>query len=109
MAKKWRNLKERMSTAARARVDANVRQTLESMALPEIRRAIGLTQIELAGKLEIGQGNISKLESAADMYLTTLRKYVEALGGELHLTAEFPGGRRFEIDNVGEIGKERAA
>ncbi len=109
MANKWDSLKNRMSPRARARVDARVRKTLESMPLAEIRKAIGMTQKELAGKLEVEQGSVSKVENAADMYLTTLRKYVEALGGELHLTATFPGGRRVEIDHVAEAAERRMA
>lgn len=103
MASQWSNLKRRMSPAARARVDARVKATLSTMPLAEIRKAVGLTQKELAKKLAVGQGHVSKVETAADMYLTTLRKYVEALGGELHLTAVFPGGRRVEIDHVAEL------
>jgi DNA-binding XRE family transcriptional regulator len=103
MAHKWEKLKQRMSPAARARVDARVKETLSTLPLAEIRRAIGMTQQELASKLEVGQGSVSKLENAADMYLTTLRKYVEALGGHLRLTAEFPGGRRMDIDEVGKL------
>jgi hypothetical protein len=41
------------------------------------------------------------VERSADMYLSTLRKYVEAMGGELHLIASFPEGRRFEIVDLG--------
>lgn len=106
MAKKWDTLKRRMSPAARARVDVRVRKTLASMPLAEIRKAIGLTQNELAETLEISQGSVSKIENAADMYLTTLRKYVEALGGELHLTATFSGGRTVEIDHVSALAEE---
>lgn len=98
----WRSLKDGMSPEARARVDRRVAETLASMPLAEIRRAIGLTQIELAETLELGQGNVSKLERQADMYLSTLRRYVEALGGTLHLTAEFPDGRRVEIEGIAD-------
>lgn len=96
-AKKWTKLKQRMSPDARARVDARVAKTIAALPLPEMRKAIGLTQQDLAGRLVTGQGSVSKLEHAADMYLSTLRKYVEALGGELHLVASFPEGRKFEI------------
>lgn len=109
MANKWNNLKARMSEGARARVDAKVKETLASMPLAEIRKAIGMTQADLAKKIELGQGNVSKIENAADMYLTTLRKYIEALGGELHLTASFSGGRKFEIDQVSDITNSRRA
>jgi DNA-binding XRE family transcriptional regulator len=106
MARKWQELKQRMSPAARRRVDARVKETLAAMPLAEVRRAVGLTQEELASRLDVGQGSVSKLENAADMYLTTLRKYVEALGGELRLIAEFPEGRRMEIERVGDVGGE---
>lgn len=96
-AKKWTKLKQRMSPDARARVDARVAKTIAALPLPEMRKAIGLTQQDLAARLVTGQGSVSKLEHAADMYLSTLRKYVEALGGELHLVASFPEGRKFEI------------
>lgn len=109
MANKWNNLKSRMSADARARIDAKVKQTLASMPLAEIRKAIGMTQADLAEKIELGQGNVSKIENAADMYLTTLRKYIEALGGELHLTASFSGGRKFEIDQVSDIANAKKA
>lgn len=105
MARKWNELKQTMSPESRARVDARVRDTLESMPLAEIRRAIGLTQTDLAAQLDMNQGSVSKIEHAADMYLTTLRKYVEALGGELHLTARFPNGRQIEIDQLGDVAE----
>lgn len=103
MARKWDDLKRRMSPAAQARVESQVKEELAAMPLAEVRRAIGMTQAELAQRLELGQGSVSKIENAADMYLTTLRKYVEALGGELELTASFPGGRRVQIDHVSSL------
>lgn len=103
MANKWNNLKRKMSPQARARVDARVKATLQTMPLAEIRKAIGMTQADLAGKLDVAQGSVSKIENAADMYLTTLRKYVEALGGELHLTAKFADGRELEIEHLAEM------
>ena len=103
MANKWSKLTQKMSPEARARVDAQVKAALQSMPLAEIRKAIGLTQAELAGKLDVAQGSVSKIENAADMYLTTLRKYVEALGGELRLTASFGDGRQLEIGQLSEM------
>jgi len=100
--RKWSELMKNMPPEARARVDARVARTLATMPLPEVRKAIGMTQAELAANLETGQGTVSKLERAADMYLSTLRKYVEALGGELHLVASFPEGRRIEIERLGK-------
>lgn len=100
---KWSKLKGSMSPEAQARVDARVRETVAALPLAEIRRALGMTQTELAGSLEVAQGSVSKIENQADMYLSTLRKYVHALGGELHLTAEFPDGRKMEIDRLTEL------
>lgn len=100
MAKKWNELKNKMSPAARARVDARVARSLQSLPLDEIRKAIGLTQADLAERLDVQQSAISKTESAADMYLSTLRRYIEALGGTLHITAEFPDGRSMEIGDI---------
>jgi len=100
MADKWNNLKKKMSPQTQARVDARVKAT----PLAEIHKVIGMTQDELACKLNVAQGSVSKFENAADMYLTTLRKHVEALGGELRLTAKFADGRRIEIEHLAEMG-----
>ena len=101
--KKWATLKARMSAAAQARVNTRVAETLASMRLAEIRKAVGQTQVELANRLDVAQGSVSKIENAGDMYLSTLRKYVEALGGELHLTASFPTGQTVEIGQLGGL------
>lgn len=99
-AKNWKRLKDRMSPQSRARVDARVKATLDALPLAEIRKAIGMTQEELASTLDVGQGSVSKIEHSADMYLTTLRKYINALGGDLVLKATFPNGREFEINQI---------
>jgi DNA-binding transcriptional regulator YiaG len=103
MTHKWSTLKNQMSPAARARVDAKVKASLKAMPLAEIRKAIGTTQPELSARFGSGQSSVSKVENAADMYLTTLRKYIEALGGELHLTASFPDGRSIEIAHIADL------
>jgi len=100
MAHKWNRLKKTLSPAAQARVDARVRETLRALPIGEIRKAVGMTQIELAERLDIAQGSVSKIENATDMYISTLRKYVKALGGELHITAKFSRGRSMEIVDI---------
>ena len=100
--RKWSEIRRQLPPEARARIDARVSRTLANMALPEVRRAIGMTQAELAAGLDTGQGTVSKVERSTDMYLSTLRKYIEALGGELHLLATFPEGRIFEIERIGD-------
>ncbi|MEL7350249.1 MAG: helix-turn-helix domain-containing protein [Cyanobacteria bacterium J06649_5] len=67
-------------------------QTLieEELALQTLRKLIGLTQKEMATRLEIAQEGISRLEQRQDIKLSTLRKYIEALGGKLNIVADFP-------------------
>lgn len=62
----------------------------EEMTLQELRRARKLTQIRLAKALGISQDGVSRLEKRSDLLLSTLRKSVEAMGGNLSLVAEFP-------------------
>jgi len=81
-----------MSPERRTRVAARVKAELALMPLQQIRNARQMTQTRLAELLEIDQGNISKLEQRTDMYLSTLRSYVEAMGGALEIRAVFPDG-----------------
>ena len=62
------------------------------MRLASLRRARQLTQAQLAETLDMRQPSISKLENQEDMYLSTLRRYIEALGGEMEVVARFPDG-----------------
>jgi transcriptional regulator with XRE-family HTH domain len=103
MARKWNELVENMSPERRARLEREAHKAIASMPLAEIRKAIGFTQAELAERLDIAQGGVSKIEHAADMYLSTLRKYVEALGGDLCLTVTFPDGRSIQIDDIAAL------
>ena len=81
-----------MSPERRERVAARVKEELALMPLQQIRNARRMTQTRLAELLEMDQGNISKLEQRTDMYLSTLRSYVEAMGGALEIRAVFPDG-----------------
>jgi transcriptional regulator with XRE-family HTH domain len=62
------------------------------MALDELRTAREFTQAELSQVLRVDQGSISKLERRTDMYIGTLRRYIEAMGGSLQIRAVFPDG-----------------
>lgn len=105
MAKKFDELRQRMSPEARKRADELTAQLLAQMPLQELRRARSLTQEQLASTLGINQAAVSKLERRADMYLSTLRSYIEAMGGELRLVAAFPDGC-VSIDRLGEPSGE---
>lgn len=63
----------------------------EELTLKGLRQALNLTQDEMAQRLEVGQDNVSRLEKRDDLKLSTLRGYVEALGGELQLKVSLPG------------------
>src|SRR5271167_1340377 len=62
----------------------------EELNLRELRRLRKLTQARLSKKLKIGQEGVSRIEKRSDLYLSTLRSYVESVGGELTLVARFP-------------------
>ena len=68
------------------------RELLAEMPLHELRRAKSLTQQDLAKTLRVNQPAIAKLEKRADLYVSSLRSYIEAIGGKLKIVAEFPDG-----------------
>jgi transcriptional regulator with XRE-family HTH domain len=73
------------------KIKARGRQLVaEEMSLQELRKTIGKTQTAIAKRLKIGQDAVSKLETRSDMRVSTLREFVEAMGGELELVARFP-------------------
>ncbi len=92
MAKSFKKLKEKMSPTSRTRAEAKAEKLLEEMPLYELRNARQLTQEKLAKELHVKQSAVSKLERRADMYVSTLREFVRAMGGELEITARFPEG-----------------
>lgn len=92
MARNYEELRAKMRPEARAEVDARVKETLKNMPLDELRAAREMTQVNLAKVLGVPQGSISKMERRTDMYLSTLRSYIEAMGGRLELRAIFRDG-----------------
>ena len=92
MARKFNELKAKMPPKRRARIKAMARHTMSEMLLAEIRKQAGLTQVDVAQTLGIKQPSLSKLETQDDMQISTLRRIIEALGGELELVANLPGG-----------------
>ena len=70
----------------------------DAIALADLRESQSTTQVELAQRLGVNQGNVSRLERRDDLYLSTLRDYVAALGGELELVVRFPDGDEVRIE-----------
>lgn len=87
---KWADLRRQMSPEAQRDVQERVERTARH--LDEIRRARGMTQVTLASAMGVSQAQITKVEHQADLYVSTLRRFVEAMGGELELVARFPDG-----------------
>jgi DNA-binding XRE family transcriptional regulator len=90
----------------RAKIAARTAELIgQEMALQHLRVARRLTQQSIAKVLGVGQDSISRLESRSDMLLSTLRTYVEAMGGSLKLVAEFPDGVAL-LSDLGQVGEE---
>lgn len=92
MARKFSEIEAKMSPASRARSDAIHRKLVAEMPLNELRQARALSQVKLAKVLCINQAAVSKMENRADMYVSTLRDYIRAMGGDLEIVARFPDG-----------------
>ena len=92
MARKFRELEAGMSSEALATSDTIYHRLKETMALEELRDALRMTQRELAQTLNVDQSAISKLEHRTDMYVSTLRRCIAAMGGQLEIRAIFPEG-----------------
>ncbi len=92
----------------RERIDEMKRELLAEMPLHELRRARAMTQRDLARTLNVNQPAVSKLEQRADVYVSSLRSYVEAVGGKLKIVAEFPEGE-VAITNFSDVGEGEEA
>jgi len=92
MARNFKELEEKMSPVTKTRAEAKAKEMMADMLLSEIRKFMGLTQEELASALSVTQPSLSKLENQNDMQISTLRRLIEALGGQLEIIAHLPHG-----------------
>jgi ribosome-binding protein aMBF1 (putative translation factor) len=92
MSKPFNTLRKKMSPQAQKKAAAKTQQMLKEMPLQELRQAHQMSQERLAELLSTKQANISRIERRTDMYISTLRSYIEAMGGELDIVARFPDG-----------------
>ena len=92
MTKPFKRLKEKMSPEVLARAQGKAQKLIAEMPLHELRAARQMTQEKLAEELHVKQAAVSKLERRADMYVSTLREVISAMGGEIVITACFPDG-----------------
>jgi transcriptional regulator with XRE-family HTH domain len=92
MTKRFKDLRAKMSAESRARAHVRAQQMLAELPLQELRQARQMSQEKLAEILGGKQASVSKLEHRTDMYVSTLRSYIEAMGGELDIVARFQDG-----------------
>ena len=104
----FNELTKEFSPERRRRIDEIKTELLAEMPLHELRRARALTQQELAEKLKVNQPAVSKLEQRADVYISSLRSYIEAVGGKLKIVADFPEGE-VAITNFADVGEDQGA
>lgn len=102
MNKKFEQLLQQMPVERQNRIMARAGEIRDEYyvirSLQDLRKALELTQVELAKQLGIRQAAVSKIESQTDMYISTLRRIIEALGGQLHIRASFPNDAEYEIE-----------
>jgi len=94
---RWREVRaKKLSPAQLENIDRAVEQELLEMDLRAVRELIGKTQEEVAGVIEMSQSEVSRFERRRDFRLSTLKHFVEALGGELEIVAAF-GDKRVRL------------
>lgn len=101
MAKSYQLLRQKMSEEARKKSEAKTQELLKEMPLYELRQARALSQQEIGKALNVNQSAVSKMERRSDMYISTLRKVIKAMGGELDIIARFPDGE-VKVNQFGE-------
>lgn len=88
----FKELTKRLPPARKARIADKTAALNTALTLHELRKSLTVSQQELARRLAVGQPAVAKLERRGDMYVSNLRRYVEALGGTLEIAARFPDG-----------------
>lgn len=106
MAHKWRDIRGTFPPEIEGRIRREVIDAAGVMTLYQLREARSLTQVNLAKVLRVNQGAVSRMEKRTDMYVSTLRSYIQAMGGQLQVKAIFPEGE-VEIDQFETLAAPR--
>jgi len=106
MAHKWRDVRGTFSPEIEEKIRQEVIDAAGVMSLYQLREARSLTQVNLAKVLQVNQGAVSRMEKRTDMYVSTLRSYIQAMGGQLQVKAIFPEGE-VEIDQFENLADPR--
>jgi len=95
---------KKISAPRRKKIEARAKELLaEEMSLAQLRKALSLTQERLAETLGIGQEGVSRMEKRTDLLISTLRSYIEAMGGELELVARFPDHPPVKLSGIAAV------
>jgi transcriptional regulator with XRE-family HTH domain len=109
MAKKLNEIIKKLPQERQNKIEARSQELIaEYMTLQDLRKARKLTQERMAESLKIRQDSVSKLEKRSDLLLSTLRSYVNAMGGELKLIAEFPDRPTVVLTGIAELNDEES-
>jgi len=104
MAKDVNEILNALPVERRKKIEARAKELrAEYLTLQNLRKARGLTQEELAQKLDMRQDGISRLENRPNLSIATLRNYIEAMGGELQLVAKFPDSELIVLTDSSEL------
>jgi DNA-binding XRE family transcriptional regulator len=110
MARTLKEVIESLPLDERREVEAQAAKLIdEEMTLRDLRKARELTQERIAEALHISQDGVSRIEKRSDFLLSTLRSYVEAMGGELRLVVEFPNREPVVLRGLDESGAQGKA
>ena len=88
----WAEIKARMKPETLTRIEAAASRLSDELHLAQLRKARGLTQAAVAELLGVSQAEVSKMERRSELYIGTLKKFIEAMNGELVLAARFADG-----------------
>lgn len=104
MAKKLAQIMEEIPIERRNKIEARAKELIaEQMTLRDLRKARELTQERMADFLKIRQDSVSRIEKRTDLLISTLRSYVEAMGGDLQLIVKFPDRPSVIITGLAEL------
>ena len=103
MAKKFSELQAKMSPAAKAEAARVAAELRKELPLHQLRQALKLSQEKVAEELGVTQAAVSRLEHRPDLFVSTLRRFIEAMGGELEVRAHFPTGT-VTLADLGMVG-----
>lgn len=112
MTRSLNQLKKHISPKVLKTAKAKTKKMLADMYLNELRQARELSQEKLADRLHVRQASVSKLERKTDMYISTLRHFIRAMGGDLEISAIFPDAiikiKQFQDINKSVHGSDKS-